>query len=165
MVVGNARGVLPVVDDAFDNPVHAYAMFDLREDKRSVTAHLPGIALHHGEVRADRSGEVCFINDQQVGLRYARPSFARDFVTSGDVNHINGVISKFAAEMSRQIVAAGFKKQIDLDDIPGEAPPAREDWRKCPRGWLRGDSRRFQRRGCARLPAPDGGSEIRRPPW
>jgi len=51
---------------------------DRAEDGRPVAAHPLGVAPHHAEVGADGRREVDLVDDEQVGLRDARPALARD---------------------------------------------------------------------------------------
>src|SRR5581483_10522841 len=90
---------------------HAGAVFDLREEEGAVASHPGGVPPHDFQVRSDGSGEVGFVDNEQVGLGDARAAFARDFVAASDVNDVNSVIGQFAAEMGGQVVAPGFKQQ------------------------------------------------------
>lgn len=111
MIVRDAQRVLPGVDDIVSNLHHTLAMFHLREDERPVSAHPPGVPLHHVQICANRGGQVGFIDDKQITLSDARASFARDLVAPGDIDHLDGVIGQFATEAGGQIVAPGFQEK------------------------------------------------------
>ena len=53
-------------------------------------------------------GEVGFVDDEEVALGNARTAFARNFFTSGHVDHIDRQVAQFRAEGRRQIVAAAL---------------------------------------------------------
>ena len=95
----------------FDDDGDAEAVFDLCEDEWPVAAHGAGIAIHDVQIGADGAGEIGFIDNQEVGLRDAGAAFAGDFVAAGDVDDVDGEIGKLAAEVSGQVVAAGFEQQ------------------------------------------------------
>src|SRR6187399_2500135 len=52
----------------------------LGEDKRPVAAHPARVAFHDAEVRTHERGQVGLVDDQQIGLRDARPALARYLV-------------------------------------------------------------------------------------
>ena len=108
--MGDAHGVLPVMDNVVYDFIHPEAVLDLRKHERAVPAHEPCVALHHAQIRTDGGGQIRFVDDQKVRLRDARAAFARDFVTPGNVNDVDGVIGQLAAEVGGQVVAAGFQQ-------------------------------------------------------
>jgi hypothetical protein len=111
VIVRKVEGVLIAVDEVVDDLAESHIIFHLGEDVRSRAAHFLRVALHHSEVGADREDKVGFVYDEKVGLSDARTTFARDFVATGDVNNLNGVIGKLAAEAGGQIIATGFQQE------------------------------------------------------
>jgi hypothetical protein len=107
----NRTGVLPGVQGVMKDLAQACAVLYLGENKRTVTTHQASVTLHDLEVRADRLGEISFVDHEEVGLRNAGTAFARNFVAAGDIDNIDSVIGKFTTEMGGQIIPAGFKEQ------------------------------------------------------
>ena len=66
--VGHATRVSPRVQDALHDPVHADAPRGLGEEERPLAAHAARVALHDGQVGADRGGEVGLVDDEEVRL-------------------------------------------------------------------------------------------------
>ncbi len=101
--------------------IHPETVFDLRKHKRAVAAHEPRVALHYPQVRADGGGEIRFIDDQKVGLCDAGPALARNFVSPGNVNDVDGVIRQFTAEVGGQVsppdsssISSGVKLLVEF---------------------------------------------------
>ena len=109
--VGEAEGVLVGVEDVRNDFGEADVVFDLGEDVGAGAAHFFRVAFHDGEVCADGGGEVGFVDDEEVGLGDAGAAFARDFIAAGDVDDLDGVVGKFAAEAGGEIVTAGFEQE------------------------------------------------------
>jgi len=103
--MGRQHGVLPGVPYERHDLLNANAVFDLGEHKGSLAAHGAGVTLHDGKVGPDGCGQVGFIDDQQIGLSYARSAFARNFIAAGDIDHVNAQIGQLAAKMSGEVVA------------------------------------------------------------
>jgi len=116
--VALAARVPPGVEHVLDDLVHACAPGHLREDEGPVAAHPPGVAVHDGEVGADREREVGLVDDEEVGLRDAGPALARDLVAAGDVDDVDGVIGQLPAEVRGQVVAA----RLDEEEIGAVQP-------------------------------------------
>lgn len=50
------------MDDVINNFIHTHSMFHLRENKRSIAAHFPGVTLHDLQIRTDRFCQIRFID-------------------------------------------------------------------------------------------------------
>src|SRR5258708_3248331 len=111
MAMVDATGVLPGMENFGDNFVHPGAMLHLCKNKRAGTTHLASGTLHHSQIRTYGRRQISFVDDQQVGLSNSWPTFARNFVATGNVNDIDGEVGKFAAEVRGQIIASGFEKE------------------------------------------------------
>ena len=104
--------------DVVDHLADALAREAVREDERSESARRPRVALHDPKVGANMRREVDLVDDEQVGVRHAGPSLARDLVALGHVDDEDEEVRERAAERERQVVAAG----LDEHDVAvGEA--------------------------------------------
>src|SRR5262249_56527684 len=83
---------------------------EVREDERPLSAHEPGVARHDVEAGADVRGEVDLVDHEEIRTRHAGPALARDFVSSGDVDHIDRRVDQLGAEAGGQIVATGLQE-------------------------------------------------------
>ena len=111
VVVRNALGVLPSVAEVGDDGFHADAVLYLGKNEGAGAANHFGVAFHDGEVGANASGEVGFVDDKEVGLGDAGATFAGDFVAATNIDHLNGEIGEFAAEAGGKVVAPRFDEQ------------------------------------------------------
>jgi hypothetical protein len=93
-----AESMISGMENMLKDLVDSDSMFHLREEKRAFAAHVFRIALHDFQVCANGLGQICFVNHEQIGLSDSRPTFARDFVTPRDVNHLDGIVGELAAE-------------------------------------------------------------------
>jgi|GEM_PF-6109532 len=118
MRVRNAMRMLPGMEHMIDDLVHTYAMFNLRKNKWPIPSHLARIARHDIKISSDSGREIGLINYKQIGLRDARTALARNLVSTGHVDHIDRVIGEFAAEVRRQIIAAGFDQENLRSKLP-----------------------------------------------
>jgi len=101
----------PRGEDVLDDLLHAPSVFDLGEEKWPVTPHRCCISFHNLKISPDRRSQISFVDDKKVRLCNARTALARNFVAPGDVDHIDCVIRKFAAEVGCKIIAAAFQQQ------------------------------------------------------
>ena len=59
----------------------------------------------------DERREIRLVDDEQIGLRDARPAFARNLVAARHVDHVNRVIGEVAAELRGKVIAAALDEQ------------------------------------------------------
>src|SRR5687767_644809 len=80
----------PRAEEVRDHVVDAVADVRACEDDGPALAHALGIALHDVEARADVRCEIDLVDDEEIALRHSGTAFARDFVTAGDVDDVDG---------------------------------------------------------------------------
>ena len=97
--------------DPVDHGGSAGAVAEVGEDKRPISPHAPGVALHHAEVGADVGREVDLVDHEQVRARDAGPALARDLVALGHVDHVDRGVDQLGAERRGQVVAAALDEQ------------------------------------------------------
>jgi len=108
VAVRHARRVLPGVFEMVDNLVHANSVLHLREGERAGAAHLFRVAFHHFEIGADGLRKVGLVDHEQIALRNAGASFARNFVATGHVDYVDGYVHQFGAERGGQVIPSAF---------------------------------------------------------
>ncbi len=111
MLVREAQGVLPGVEEVIEDGLHPRAVFDRGEDKGAVAPHATRVAIHHLKIGAHLGGEVDLVDDQEIRLGDAGSALARNLITAGDVDDLDGEVCEFPAETSSQVVPAGFEQQ------------------------------------------------------
>ncbi len=99
------------VHDEGDDGVDAVSCLDVREHERTISAHTPGIAVHHLEAGSDQRRKIDLVDHQQVAAGDARTALAGNLVASGNIDHVDRDVSKFGAEGCGKIVAAGLDQQ------------------------------------------------------
>lgn len=109
--VRQSRHMLPGVQDMADDFIDSQPMLHLRKDERTGATHFFRVTFHHRQIGANGFGQVGFVDYQQIGLRNARPAFARYLVAARNIDHLDGEISQLPAEARREIVAAGFDEK------------------------------------------------------
>lgn len=92
--------------DMLNNFFDTRAVVDLGKNERAAATHGASVACHDVQIRAHRHGQICFIDDQQSGLSNTRTFFARNFIASNHIDHIDLKIRQFTAEVRRQIVSS-----------------------------------------------------------
>mmetsp|Transcript_33716 Transcript_33716/g.66628 ORF Transcript_33716/g.66628 Transcript_33716/m.66628 type:complete len:118 (+) Transcript_33716:228-581(+) len=65
---------------------------DLCKNSRPIPSHLLRITIHEVQVCPDSLSEICLINNEDIRLRNTWPTFARHFVSSSHVNHIQSQV-------------------------------------------------------------------------
>ena len=78
-----------------------------RDDRPPVTGRTP-LALHPVDVDADIRGEICLVDDEQVGAGDARPTLADDVPSPGDVEHEDLRVDERGRERRGEVVPAGL---------------------------------------------------------
>jgi hypothetical protein len=81
-----SAGRLPAGKNRSCDGFHPEPIRDLGEQEWTACAHSPGISRHDVEVGANQPCEVGLVDDEKVGLRDARATFARNLVTAGHVD-------------------------------------------------------------------------------
>src|SRR5882672_10299970 len=110
-----------VLDERHDR-VQALAALQVAEHEGPLAAHLLRVPVHDLERRADHGREVDLVDDQQVRLGDARAALARDLVTGGDVDHVEGEVGQLRAESRSEVVASRFDED-DLEVAEGAVQP------------------------------------------
>jgi hypothetical protein len=105
------RGVLPGVDHVVNDILHTMTMFDLCENNRARSAHFLRILFHDFEVGPHCRREIRFVDHKEVGLGDAWAPFARNFITAGDINDLDGVIGQLTTETGSEIVATRLNQE------------------------------------------------------
>ncbi len=144
--------MLPGMDDRVGNAVHSHLVFDLGKDDRAAATHRVRVALHHPEVRPYGFRQICFVDDQQIGLSNAGPAFAWNLDTASDVNHIDAEVGQLAAEMGGEIAAARLDQKqfgviegmefLECQQVPGDV--FTNSGMRAPAGLDRADASGFQ---------------------
>jgi len=91
--------------------IHALAILDLREYRRSTISHLPRVPLHYAQIRAYELCQIRLVHNQQITLRDARSSFPWYLVPSTDINYVHDEIRQLAAIVRSQIIASTLYQQ------------------------------------------------------
>ena len=111
MRMRNTSRVLPGMNDVIDHVTNAFIMLRLGEDNRTVPSHSFCIAFHYAQVCANSRCEVGLVDHKKIGLRETGTTFSGDFITSGNIDHLDRKISQLTAEAGGQIIAAGFEQK------------------------------------------------------
>src|SRR5688572_24084750 len=77
-----------------DDTLKAFSRLQIREHKRFIAPHEPGVAVHHGQVRPYVRSEVRFVDDKQIGACNSRPPLARNLVSSRNVDDVDRSVYK-----------------------------------------------------------------------
>ena len=87
----------------------AWAQADLRFAVLAYRAALDfGVAVHHAEVGADEWSEVDFVDDEQIAETDRGAAFAGDFVSLGDVDHVDEGVDELGRKCRGEIIAAAL---------------------------------------------------------
>ena len=85
-----------------DDVLHADSMLHLSEHGWPGAAHQFGITSHNREVSPNMGRQICFIDNQQVGLGDARPTFPWHFIPTRDIDDIiDRAVSRRTASICR----------------------------------------------------------------
>ncbi len=82
----------PCLQHAFRDRVDPAAVLDLCENKRSLAAHPPAVAIHRLQVSADCRGQVRLVDHQQIRLGDAWSALPRNLVAAGHVDDVDRII-------------------------------------------------------------------------
>src|SRR5258706_16307682 len=93
-----------------ENGVQACTILEVGEDERTFAAHTPRVTLHHFQRSSHVRCQVNFVDDQQIGASDARATFARDFIATRNIDHVDKHVHQFRAESGSQVVATALDK-------------------------------------------------------
>src|SRR5688572_12102051 len=93
-----AGGMLPRMENVIHNLLGTHAVSNLGKHEGAVATHFSGVAFHHTQVGAHGFSEVGFADNEKVRLSDSRTAFSGNFIASGNINYLNGVICQLAAE-------------------------------------------------------------------
>ena len=111
MLVSDALGVLPCMEEMMDDFCHSLIVFDLGEYKWTIAPHSSCVPFHHAKIRTHGFSQIGLIDHQQVALGNTWSPFSRNFVAPGHIDHIDRVVGQLAAEMRGEIIASRLEQQ------------------------------------------------------
>src|SRR5258706_10114601 len=76
----------PLLLDELNHLIEAVTGLEIGELEGAFAAHLLRVVGHDLERGADHRRQVDLVDDEEIGLRDARPALARDLVARGDVD-------------------------------------------------------------------------------
>src|SRR5215813_12370150 len=89
----------------------SYPLRHLREHRRAGAAHLSCVAVHHSQICSDMGREIGLVDDQEIRLGDSRAALARNLVSSGHVDDVDGEVRQLAAVLGREVVAAALDEE------------------------------------------------------
>lgn len=99
--------------DKADHLIETLLAGQIGHHERAFAAHGLRITLHDLQRGTDERGQIDLVDHQQIRTGDAGSPLPRDFLATGDIDHIDGQVDQFGRERGRQIVAARF----DEDDV------------------------------------------------